>query len=196
MLPLDNPERHCMGIPLVLLVAAATASSFTSATPQNVRGASPRETALIQALVARSATARTLTAQIGAEPVIVYVEIRLSMPRGHGATRLAATTSSTQFIRITLGPGGHPDDLAALLAHELQHALEIARAGVRNSDDLRRLYRAIGEERAASVAFETVAAQEVGALVRQELSRRSGPVRMPPDEIAQRHDASPILPKQ
>ena len=184
-----------MGIPLVLLVAAATASSFSSASPQNVRGASPRETALLQTLVARSATARTLTAQIGAEAVIVYVEIKLSMAKGHGATRLAATTPSTQFIRITLGPGGHPDDLAALLAHELQHALEIARADVRNNDDLRRLYRAIGEERATSMAFETVAAQEVGARVRQELSRRSGSGRVPPDEIAQRHDVSSNLSK-
>ena len=161
-----------MVIPLVLLVAA-TAASFTSPSLHNVRGASPRETALVRELVARSATARALTAQIGSEAVIVYVEIRASMPRGHGATRLAATTPYARFIRITLAPGAHPDDLAALLAHELQHALEIARAGVKSSDDLRRFYRAIGEDRAASVAFETVAAQEVGARVRQELSRVS-----------------------
>ena len=151
-----------MVIPLVLLVAAATAASLTSPSLHNVRGASPRETALVRELVARSASARALTAQIGSEAVIVYVEIRASMPRGHGATRLAATTPYARFIRITLAPGAHPDDLAALLAHELQHALEIARAGVKSSDD-----------RAASVAFETVAAQEVGARVRQELSRAS-----------------------
>jgi hypothetical protein len=160
-----------MVIPLVLLVAAATAASLTSPSLDNVRGASPRETALLRELVARSASARALTAQIGSEAVIVYVEIRASMPRGHGATRLAATTPYARFIRITLAPGAHPDDLAALLAHELQHALEIARADVKSSDDLRRLYRAIGDDRAASVAFETVAAQEVGARVRQELSR-------------------------
>jgi hypothetical protein len=173
MLRVENPECDGMVLPLMLLVAAATASSFTTPSLSNVRGASPRETALLQALIARSATARTLTAQIGLEAVIVYVEIRASMPRGHGATRLAATTPDTRFIRITLAPGAHPDDLAALLAHELQHALEIARADVTNSDDLRRLYRAIGENRAAYDAFETVAAQEVGARVRQELSQAS-----------------------
>ena len=180
MLPVDNPERYGMVIPLVLLVAAATAASLTSPSLHNVRGASPRETALVRELVARSATARALTAQIGSEAVIVYVEIRASMPRGHGATRLAATTPYARFIRITLAPGAHPDDLAALLAHELQHALEIARADVKSSDDLRRLYRAIGDDRAASLAFETAAAQEVGARVRQELSRassRRGPAR-------------------
>ena len=173
MLPVDNPERHGMVIPLMLLVAAATAASFTSPSLHNVRGASPRETALVRELVARSATARALAAQIGSEAVIVYVEIRASMPRGHGATRLAATTPYARFIRITLAPGAHPDDLAALLAHELQHALEIARADVKSGDDLRRLYRSIGDDRAASVAFETVAAQEVGTRVRQELSRAS-----------------------
>ena len=161
-----------MVIPL-LLVAAATAASLTPPSLHNVRGASPRETALLQKLVARSATARALAAQLGVEAVIVYVEVRPSMPRGHGATRLAATTPLAQFIRITLAPGAHPDDLAALLAHELQHALEIARAGVTSSDDLRRLYRAIGEDRTAAAAFETVAAQEVGARVRQELSLAS-----------------------
>ena len=180
-----------MVIPLVLLVAATTSSSIPSPSQPNVRGASPRETALLQELVARSATARELTAKIGSEAVIVYVEIKASMPPRHGATRLAATTPSTQFIRITLAPGGHRDDLAALLAHELQHALEIARGGVTNSDDLRRLYHAIGEERVAGVAFETVAAQEVGARVRQELSRaRQSAPTPPPGESAPRPDVA------
>jgi hypothetical protein len=159
-----------MVIPLMLLVALATAASFTPTSPSNVRGASPRETALLRDLVLRSATARALATQIGSEGVIVYVEIRPSMPRGHGATRLAAATPSARFLRISLPRGAHPDDLAALLAHELQHALEIARAGVADSDGVRRLYRAIGDDRHASVMFETVAAQEIGARVRQELS--------------------------
>ena len=163
-----------MVIPLVLLVAAATASSFTPPSLEHVRGASPRETAVLRDLVARSATARTLAARIESEAVIVYVEIQAAMPRGRGATRLAATTPLARFIRITLAPVAHPDDLAALLAHELQHALEIARApDVTSADDVRQLYRSIGEDRAATVAFETVAAQEVGARVRQELSRAS-----------------------
>jgi hypothetical protein len=159
-----------MMIPLVLLLAAA-ASSLTSP-PLNIRGVSPRETALIHDLVARSPTARTLAAQIESEAVVVYVEIRVSMRRGHGTTRLAATTPSTRFIRITLAPGSNPDDLEALLAHELQHAFEMAHAGVATSDDVRRLYRAIGEDRTADVSFETGPAQEVGIRVREELSRR------------------------
>jgi hypothetical protein len=172
MLPVNNPERQALVIPLVLLVAAATASSLTPPSLEHLRGVSRRESALLRDLVARSATARNLADQIESEAVIVYVEINTSMPRGRGATRLAATTPLARFIRITLAPVAHPDDLAALLAHEMQHALEIARApAVASSDDVRRLYRSIGEDRAATVAFETVAARQVGARVRQELSR-------------------------
>jgi len=161
-----------MVIPLVLLVAAATASSFTPPSLAHLRGASPRETAVLRDLVARSATARKLAGQIESEAVIVYVEIKPSMPRGRGATRLAATTPLARFIRITLAPVAHPDDLAALLAHELQHAVEIALApDVTSREDVRRLYRSIGEDRAGTVAFETRAAQDVGARVREELSR-------------------------
>jgi hypothetical protein len=159
-----------MVIPLVLLLAAA-AASLAPLPLKNIRGVSPRETALVQRLIARSPTARTVAAQIESEAVVVYVEVRPSMPRGHGATRLAATTPFARFIRITLAPGSNPDDLAALLAHELQHALEMAQAGVATSDDVRRLYRTIGDDRAAYVSFETAAAQEVGIRVREELSR-------------------------
>ena len=165
-----------MVIPLVLLIAAAV-SSLAPIPPKNIRGASPRETALVQALVSRSATARALAAQIESEAVVVYVEIRASTPRGHGATRLAAATPVARFIRITLAPDSNPDDLAALLAHELQHALEMAHAGVATSDDVRRLYRTIGEDRSAYVSFETAAAQEVGIRVRQELSRAAARAR-------------------
>ena len=161
-----------MVIPLVLLVAVVTASSLTPPSFDHLRGVSPRETALLRDLVARSATARTLAARIESEAVIVYVEIAPSMPRGRGATRLAATTPLARFIRITLAPVAHADDQAALLAHELQHAVEIAGApDVTSSADVRRLYQSIGKNRTATVALETAAAEEVSARVRLELSR-------------------------
>lgn len=135
-----------MVIPLVLLIAAGA----TLAPPvPRLRGASARETAIIADLLARSPTARTL------------------------ATGLEAP--SARFVRVTLAPSGHPDDLAALLAHELQHVLEIARSpDVIDSRGVRRLYSRIGNDRSATAAFETAAAQEVALQVRRELSRGSG----------------------
>ena len=158
-----------MLIPLVLLLAAATAAP---AAP-HLRGASDRETALIRDLLARSATARALAAEIETADVIVYVETARAPGRGRAVTRFVTTSHGVRYIRITLGPVPHPDDLAALLAHELQHVTEIARApDVVDDAGVLRLYRAIGEERAAGNAFETAAAREVGARVRAELTQR------------------------
>jgi hypothetical protein len=157
---------------LVLLLAAAT--TLVPSLPR-LRGASPHETAMIGDLLARSPTARTLAAGLLSVDVIVYVQIDRKLPRGHGATRFVTSTPSVRFVRISLAPAGHADDLAALLAHELQHVLEIARApDVIDSRGVRRLYHVIGNDRSASSAFETAAAQEVSRQVRRELARGSG----------------------
>jgi hypothetical protein len=158
-----------MLIPLVLLLASATAS----VTP-HLRGASARETAVIRDLLARSETARALAAEIEARDVIVYVETARALTRGRAATRFVTAAHGMRYLRITLGAVPHGDDLAALLAHELQHVTEIARRpDVVDDAGVLRLYRAIGEERAAGNAFETAAAREVGARVRSELSQRA-----------------------
>ena len=157
---------------LALLLAAVTV--LVPSVPR-LRGASPRETAIIADLLARSATARALAAGLSSVDVIVYVQIDTKLPRGHGATRFVTSTPSARFVRISLAPAGHADDLAALLAHELQHVIEIARApDVIDRRGVRRLYHVIGNDRSATSAFETVAAQEVAREVRRELSRRSG----------------------
>jgi hypothetical protein len=156
----------------VLVLAAMT--TLLPSVPR-LRGASPRETAIIADLLARSPTARTLAAGLSSVDVIVYVQIDTKLPKGHGATRFVTSTPSARFIRISLAPAGHADDLAALLAHELQHVLEIARApDVIDSRGVRRLYHVIGNDRSATSAFETAAAQEVARQVRQELARESG----------------------
>jgi hypothetical protein len=157
-----------MLIPLLLLFASAATAPITP----HLRGVSARETALIQDLLARSATARALAAEIEARDVIVYVEMIRTQARGRGLTRFVAASQRVRYLRITLGAVPHRDDLAALLAHELQHATEIARApDVVDDAGVLRLYRIIGEERGAGNAFETAAAREVGARVRTELSQ-------------------------
>ena len=156
---------------LVLLLAAVT--TLLPSVPR-LRGASPRATAIIADLLARSPTARTLAAGLLSVDVIVYVQIDTKLPKGHGATRFVTSTPSARFVRISLAPAGHADDVAALLAHELQHVLEIARApDVIDTDGVRRLYHVIGNDRSATSGFETVAAQEVARQVRQELARGS-----------------------
>jgi len=157
-----------MLILMVLLLASATAAPVTP----HLRGASAREKALIDELLARSATARALAAEIEARDVIVYVQMTRTLARTRAMTGFVTASGGIRYLRITLGAVRDRDDLAALLAHELQHATEIARSPtVKDDAGVRRLYRAIGEERGPGNAFETAAARDVADRVRSELSR-------------------------
>ena len=153
---------------LMLLVVCVPA---VAGTPSRLRGTTPAESAIIAELLARSAVGRALAAEIEASDVIVYVELTVSVAAGRAATRLVATTGAGRYLRVVLGMRTHPADRAALLAHELQHVVEIARArDVRDDTGLRRLYAKIGEDRRALYAFETTEARRVAAEVRREMS--------------------------
>ena len=137
-----------------------------------VRGVSVHESRLIAELLSCSATANALVAEIEASDLIVYVQLTPDQPPGRAATRLATATPGHRYVRIVLGAQTHPKDRAALLAHELQHAVEIGRApDVRDDSGLRRLYGAIGEDPHARTGFETAAAREVAARVQREMGR-------------------------
>jgi hypothetical protein len=157
-------------IGLSIIVLLVTAVPALAGNPCRLRGTTPAESRLIADLLAGSAVARRLAAAIQESDVIVYVELTASVPRGRAATRLAATTSTGRYLRVALGLMTHPADRPALLAHELQHAVEIAGArDVRDAGGLRRLYARIGEDRRAQFAFETTAARRVAEEVRREM---------------------------
>jgi hypothetical protein len=154
---------------LVLLTVCATSSRADALS--RLRGTSKKETQLIENTISRSATARALADWIEASDLIVYVQLSPDVAGGRAATRLVTSTSESRYLRIVIGAMTHPADRSALLAHELQHAVEIGRAGeVRTDDGVRRLYERIGEDRNARSAFETSAAREVAARVQREVS--------------------------
>jgi hypothetical protein len=65
-------------------------------------------------------------------------------PRHRG---VVGATGGTRTIRILINPKLTMDRVIAMIAHELQHAVEIIRSGAANQDEVMRLYRriAIGE---------------------------------------------------
>jgi hypothetical protein len=153
----------------LLVLLAATAPSFADPLPR-LRGTSPKEASLIRELLERSSTARALANEIEATDLIVYVQLTATEGAGRAATRLVTATNSARFLRVVMGAMTHPHDRAALLAHELQHVIEIGHAPeVRDIEGLRALYRRIGEDRAARFSFETAEARAVGWRVRREL---------------------------
>jgi hypothetical protein len=162
----EAPVRSVL--PLAILVAAAVPCA--AAPGARVRGASPTETRLIQDLLARSDTARALAAEIDATDLIVYVQLTGDQAAGRGATRLVTAGPLYRYLRIVVGAMTHPKDRGPLLAHELQHAVEIGRAPeVRDEEGLRQLYWRIGEDSRAQFAFETSAAREIGVRVLREM---------------------------
>jgi hypothetical protein len=117
-----------------------------------------------------SPTFARLMARLEQSDVIVYVE---EVPRLPGALegRMMMLTAShgRRYLRIQLAMRGASEDSIAVLGHELQHAVEVAEeVGVIDQTTLAVLYRRIGT-RGGPEVYDTVAAQDVGRIVRKEL---------------------------
>jgi hypothetical protein len=129
--------------------------------------------------IERSPTFRRLVDRLERSDVIVYVDLRPDMPpyRG-GSLRFLARSATDRFLKIHLNRTFNGRTLVALLGHELQHAVEVADAwGVDSAADLRDLYRRLGETTGKD-QFDTVAARQVGYVVRRELSSKTSSQRL------------------
>lgn len=134
-----------------------------------MRGVSAELRWVIDDLGLRSPTARGLIARLGCTDAIVYVERTASPLIPTARTKLVTTVPGARFIRIGIHTSISRVALGPLLAHELQHAVEIAERGeVRDENAVRDLYLKIGRARGGD-RFETDAAQQVEWAVREEL---------------------------
>jgi hypothetical protein len=157
-----------------LLLSGATDPDPDRGRGARVRGLGSFVRSLIADTAARSATVRDLLARLTGSDVIVYVEMTGTPEIPTARTKLVTTAPGVRFLRIGISLTVPFNDLAPLLAHELQHAVEIAEhRDVTDDEGVRRLYdrigRALGRDR-----FETDAAHDVERAVRAELRRRIG----------------------
>ena len=141
--------------PLALAVfgslAATTASADTLPVPV-VRVLSPRLAHTLRDAALVSPTLRTLLRDLERSDLIVHVVGRsgLVLPtharrRPAGTMRFVTATPTRRFVRIAVDESLPPQTRAAVLAHELWHALEVAREPqVVDQDSFERLYRHIG----------------------------------------------------
>jgi hypothetical protein len=118
---------------------------------------------------------RRLVAEIEASDLIVHVMIAISLPGSvDGATQLISAGRDDRYVRILLSSDVQRGHRTTILAHELQHACEIARSGARDAAAVRRLYETIGRVvESQSETYETTAAIEAGLQVWSELQPRS-----------------------
>jgi hypothetical protein len=126
---------------------------------------------LIQTGIRRSATFAALISALNKSNVIVYVQETRDLPPGVDG-QLAVTTglSPQRYLRAQVLSGLGTTEMIAVVAHELQHAIEVAEHDeVRDSHSLATLYKRIGIE-ARRGHYDTLAAQTTGWRVRVELS--------------------------
>lgn len=94
----------------------------------------------------RSPTLRQLVEQLELAPVLVFVNCAMKLPAQIGAhANLISSVNGLRYVRVELDCG-FPDRIqVGLLAHELQHALEIAsREDILDEDSMQAYYEEFG----------------------------------------------------
>ena len=137
-----------------------------------VRSTNADVTALIRRGIRRSPTFSMLVAEVEKTDVIVYIERTPQLPRLlDGRLLLIGVAAGHRYLRIQVRPGLSASEEIALIGHELQHALEVAREPlVRDTAAMAALYKRIGTPSiGAKLSFDTLAAQNAGRSVRGEL---------------------------
>jgi hypothetical protein len=157
---------------VVALAAALMAPPPSTAvnTVPNVRTHNPFLASLIADSVRVSPTLAAMIDRVEQSDVIIFFE---AVPRFdsnlRGCLHFMGAAGNYRYLRAQIKTMMTRFDIVASLAHELQHAIEIAEhPDVRSEADLEELYRRIGHERQAR-RFETDEAQSVGRTVRAEM---------------------------
>ena len=119
----------------------------------------------------RSPTVRRLIARIEQSDVIVYLDIsRALSPNVAACLTWMAATSSRRIVRATFRRDLRTSEAIAMLAHELQHVVEVIdHPEVRSTATLLALYTRIGHATGTNgLRWDTADAIAVGTLARLE----------------------------
>ena len=148
------------------------AHELLTAIDRPVRATSREIQELLARGMARSRTFAALVAALDRSDVIVYVEANPRMPQKVAGRLLFGVASSggPRYLRVQIAREAAKSSQIAAIAHELQHALEVAGAPeVRDEAGLERFYRRIGIRGALERSYDTLAAQLAGRRVLLEV---------------------------
>jgi hypothetical protein len=156
---------------MALVFAAALVPA--RAADWHVRSSESKHGQLIRHGYERSVTFRQLVDSLNASDVIVYVEAQPEFNARTGGLLLHSVVSAGghRYLRVKLRGGGG-DGTIAVLAHELQHAHEVAQArDVHDDEQMTALFARLDNRTCLRRAcYETNAAQEVQGAVAAELA--------------------------
>ena len=134
----------------------------------NVRPTDPLSQQTLARALERSAIVRALVADLQATNVIVHIDTGM-LPAGiGGTTRFVASRAGHRYLRVTMASSLRGDLRVILLAHELEHAREIAQSSAADLAGLFRLFEGRGF-RNGHRSYETMSALRVERRIRQEL---------------------------
>ena len=142
-----------------------------------IRSTDRRLRALLDEGLRRSPTLRALVARLHASDVVVYVQC--DGPSGpDGRLTFLSKAGGSRYVVVRMARFSRTQQIA-MMAHELQHAVEIADTpAIVDGTSLVREYKRIGYENPWSqlpgVSFDTRAAVRVGKQVLKELMEQEG----------------------
>lgn len=158
----------------VLVPIRARADTVTART--HVRATTEEVRRIIETGLSASATFRRLVAVLDDSDVMVYVEPKLKH-KGLGGylSHTIVASGSYRYLRVFIDIGGRPHARVPVLAHELQHAVEVSRVReVHDAEGVERLFSSLavphgcGESR----CYDTQEGTDTERLVRIEMSPR------------------------
>jgi hypothetical protein len=144
----------------------------------HVRATDPVMRAWITNGAAESRTLHDLLAQLAATDIIVHVQLVDRIPGGaSGQLSFVTATATARYLRAEIARGASRADTIAIIAHELQHAAEVAAAPrVRDSESLSTFYLGMRDNAGGHGRYDSAAARMTESLVRREvISHRGDP---------------------
>jgi hypothetical protein len=164
--------RGIVGVMLMTIVTTGGRNVNAQTGSPRVRPEDSAIRALIDRGMERSATFRDLNTRLDNANVIVYVRFSRCSGGVPACLFWASADAVARRLLIKIDRFGRsPDELTALLAHELQHANEVAAdSDITDLASFEKSFASIGRKHAAG--FETEEAGKILKRVAAELSRR------------------------
>jgi hypothetical protein len=171
-----------LSLALVLLtpLPAAAASGGEDSASRHIRTDDRRMQRLLDEGVLRSAKLRALVDRISRSDVVVYVRCD-GDPRARvtGRMTFVSAAGGVRYVVVRLAPLRSRAHQIAILAHELQHVVEVADTpAIVDAESMAREYMRMGHinhhSSTPGIAFDTQAAIATGRQVLSELAAMSG----------------------